>query len=149
MRSKPQAPQEVKAANQQHRPADQHPFRQAFSPRRMGAPDCNTRRAPFTPNGERCSSKERSGDTKLTAKVPWHKRPLPSDWTAEEVLFFTNWRNELERLHQALLAAAVDRPKLLRRARKRYMRLAYGLKETIGKAASRATGSGSVEAVRR
>jgi hypothetical protein len=121
----------VKTANQRHRPADNHPFRRAFSPRRLSAPDCNIRRVPFTPTV--------SNGQSSTTKLPWHKRPLPSDWDADEVLFFTNWRNELERLHQALMSTAADRPRLLRKARKRYMRLAYGLKEAIGKAASRAS----------
>jgi hypothetical protein len=104
------------------------------------------------PNFDRRTSpaKPKSRTTSTPAeRLPWHKRPLPPDWTADEVLFFTNWRDELERLHQALISAAADRQKLLRRARKRYLRLAAGLREAIGEAASHAgNAKGSVEVVR-
>lgn len=121
------------------------PFALAFSPRRMSAPDCTTRREPFTQGSERPASNGRSGNT----KVPWHQRPLPADWSAEEQQFFSNWREELAALHGALVSAAADRPKLLRRARKRYMRLAYGLKEPIREAAIRAIEvANAVEAAR-
>lgn len=72
-------------------------------------------------------------------RLPWHMRPMPAHWDTDEVRFFSNWMRELARLHHALISAAADRPKLLRRARKRYMRLAYGLKEPIREAAIRAS----------
>lgn len=127
--SKPQPPQEVKTANQPHRPTDHHPFRQAFSQRRMGAPDCNTRRPPFTPVSECPVSNARSGSTRL----PWHMRPLPAHWDSDEVCFFGNWMRELTRLHGSLASAATNRVKLLRRARKIHFMLACQLNEQLRK----------------
>jgi len=130
MRSRPQAPQEVK--NQRHRPADHHPFRHAFSQRRMGAPDCNTRRAPFAPT----VGNTKSGDTKL----PWHERKLPDDWDADEVAFFRNWMKELAALHDTLTSTAADRPKLLRKARSIYFKLAWKLDQRIREIRTQAHG---------
>jgi hypothetical protein len=124
----------TKVKNSNHK----HPFSLAFSPRRMTQPDFDKRTPPARPES-------RATSTLPAQRLPWHKRSLPSDWTEDEVLFFTNWRNELERLHQALISTAADRPRLLRRARKRYMRLAYGLKESIREAARRAGDSASPE----
>ena len=64
-------------------------------------------------------------------KQPWQKRPLPPDWGAEEILFFTNWMRELSKLHRILTCTAVDRLKILRRARKLYLKLGYSLNEQI------------------
>src|SRR5262249_49065939 len=95
-----------------------HPFSRAFSPRRMTAQDCNVRRHPTIPESQR---------TNGTPKVPWHERPLPTHWTAEEVQFLRNWARELARLNDTLLSTAGDRFKLLRRARSIYFKLAHQL----------------------
>jgi hypothetical protein len=70
-------------------------------------------------------------------KLPWHKRALPPDWDAEEVLFFTNWRRELAKLHRVLTCTAIDRLKVLRRARRVYFKLGYTLDERIRRATIR------------
>jgi hypothetical protein len=101
----------------------------AVDVRKIERRDCSIPHAPFRP------ASRRGGHT---AKLPWHERKLPEAWDVDEVQFFGNWMRELARLHQALISVAADRPKLLRRARKRYMKLGYGLKEPIWEAAIRA-----------
>jgi hypothetical protein len=70
-------------------------------------------------------------------KTPWHKRTLPSNWTEEEAQFFSNWMKGLANLHSALSSTATDRPKLLRRARKIYLKLGYSLNQQIQRATIR------------
>ena len=137
--SKLQTLHEVKQRNQPYRPAADHPFRRAFSPRRMSAPDCNTRRPPLTPVSRRDGN---------TAKLPWHLRPLPDDWDADEQLFFRNWMRELARLHDTLMSTAGDRAKLLRRARNIYFKLAHRLNGQKREPATQARGD-AVKAVRQ
>lgn len=88
-----------------------------------------------------------------TVKLPWHKRALPPDWDAEEILFFSNWRRELAKLHRILTTIAFDRLKILRRARKVYLKLGYTLNEQIRRATIRAGDSAksgcTVKGVRR
>jgi hypothetical protein len=57
----------VKIANQGLRSKGQ-PFRQAFSPRKMTAPDFNVQRRPTT-------SRSRRDDD---VEVPWYERELPT-----------------------------------------------------------------------
>ncbi len=136
----PQALQEVNHGNQPHRPAADHPFRRAFSQRRMGAPDCNTRHAPFTPT----VSNAQSSNTKL----PWHERNLPDHWDADEVRFFRNWMKELAALNDTLTSIAADRAKLLRKARRIYFKLAYKLSEQVRELATQTRGD-AAKAIRR
>ena len=98
-------------------PAPNHPFRQPFSAHRLSAPDCKVIRPPAKPQ-----SGQTEGIT-VAVKPPWHKRPLPKDWSAEEVQFFQNWAQELARLHEALTSAAAARSRVLWRARKAYRTL--------------------------
>lgn len=133
MKDKPQAREKAS-------PTPRHPFSLAFSPRRMTQPDFDKRTPPAKP-------KSRAASTVPPERLPWHERPLPPDWTADEVLFFTNWRNELEHLHQTLLVAATDRTKLLRKARSIYFKLAYRLTERIRETATHSPGD-SAKALR-
>ena len=135
--SKPHVSGEVKQHNQRHHPAADHPFRTAFSPRRMQAPDCNARCAPCPP--ERLNgvphplAKESPPKADQPATVLWQMKPLPVDWSADERLFFENWRAELVRLHGTLTSVAAGQPKVLWRARKAYWMLCrelFGLAQT-------------------
>lgn len=95
-------------------PAPNHPFRQPFSAQRLSAPDCKVIRPPAKPQSGQTDSNT------VAVKSPWHKRPLPNDWSAEEVQFFQNWAQELVRLHDALTSAAAEQSRVLWRARKAY-----------------------------
>jgi len=70
-----------------------------------------------------------------TVKLSWHERPLPAHLTADEVRFFRNWSKELAGLQQVLTSALVDLPKVLRRTRRVYFKLAHKLIEEIRLAA--------------
>jgi len=103
----------------------------------MTAPDCNTRRPPSVSNAQSSAT-----------KLPWHERKLPDDWDADEVAFFRNWMKALATLHDTLTSTAVDRVRLLRKARHIYFKLAYKLNEKIRETATKTRGD-SAKAVRR
>jgi hypothetical protein len=80
-----------------------------------------------------------------TPRVPWNQRPLPTEWSEEEVQFFSNWRNSLKELHAVLIVTASDRLKLLRRARNLYFKLAYRLANQIREAVLTQPKNGSAQ----
>jgi hypothetical protein len=81
-------------------------------------------------------------------KLPWHERPLPAEWTPEEVQFFRNWSRELACLHATLMSTAAYRVKLLRRARTIYFKLSHRLSEQIRETATQRRGDAE-KAIRR
>ena len=58
-------------------------------------------------------------------------RTHAGQWDADEILFFANWRRELEKLHATLSTVAIGRPNLLRRARNLYLRFGHRLNQEL------------------
>lgn len=100
----------------------------------MSNPDCIVRRPPTIPGSDR------TNNTAVTVKVPWHQRKLPDNWSDEEIRFFKNWTRELASLYDVLTTTAANRPKVLRRARKIYFKLGRKLDLQIRGTATQARG---------
>jgi len=51
------------------------------------------------------------------------QQALPADWTPEEQLFFRNWLQQVVTLQDTLTSIGKDRPRLMWRASKIYLKL--------------------------